>query len=140
MAYEIAIGVGIFSFLLLLFTSQLEKEHTFLKLITVFFAVGILVLIPKIYIEPQCYPVINSTITSHYENSTDLPPGLDRGDCSCFEETFYEYTTYCTADHTDSGVTFLKAAGWFYWCFIGYVFLYIVYEIFFKKTQRMLNR
>ena len=135
MAYEIAIGVGIFSFLLLLFTSQLEKEHTFLKLITVFFAVGILVLIPKIYIEPQCYPVINHTSVAFNYTGEEPEHALLTN-----ETLIYTYMDYCTPDHTDSGVTFLKAAGWFYWCFMGYVFLYIVYEIFFKKTERMLKR
>jgi len=121
MGYEIAIGIGIFSFLLLYFTSQLEEEHTFLKLITVFFAVGILILIPKIYIEPQCYSVV--------ANETEIG-----------NVTSYEYTSHCFSDHTESGVTFLKATTWFYWCFISYVFLFIFYSIFFKKTQRMLKR
>ena len=117
MAYEIALGIGIFSFLLFIFISNLGEEHTLLKFLTAFFAIGILILLPKVYIEDQCFPVVaNETVSGNI--------------------TEFDYTMFCETTHHSSGVTFQKTANWFFICFVTYIFMYLMYFIFFKKIGK----
>lgn len=105
------IGLGLTSFLLFFFSSQLEEKHGFLKLLTIFIVLALLILIPNAVIDGQtsCEPVVNSTTINA-------------------NTTTYTYTDHCITIDNNTNATFFKGVILFYVLFILYVILYLGYE------------
>lgn len=109
----LVIGTGIVSFFLLIFSHTLDESHYLLKLLSLFFALGILIMIPKAALDSRqlCESVINTTMTN---TSTNV--------------TAYTYTTYChTTSLEDSSTSFYKSVVWFYRIFMAYVIVALGY-------------
>lgn len=107
------VGAGIVSFLMLYFGFNLEGEkHYLLRLITVFFALGLLLVIPSLLVEST-----SNVCDSVVHNSTLVGDTIT-----------YEYTSYCYEVTLGSPSTFLKATLWFYRVFILYIILYLGYN------------
>lgn len=105
------IGLGLASFLLFFFSSQLEEKHGLLKLLSLFFVLSLLILIPKALIDNQttCYSEINTSTTVG-------------------NTTTYTYLDYCVTDTNNTDTTFYTAILWFYRLFMAYVILYLGWE------------
>lgn len=58
---ELIIGIGIVVFLFMFLATKLEKEHFIMKLLLIFMAVSILILIPKATLDQKCENVVNQT-------------------------------------------------------------------------------
>lgn len=105
------IGIGLASFLLFFFSSQLEDKHGLLKLLSLFFVLAFLILIPKTLIDNQeaCEAVVNTTTVNG-------------------SVTTYTYSDYCVTDNNTTDTTFYKAVLWFYRLFMAYVIIYLGWE------------
>lgn len=107
------IGLGLASFMLFFFSSQLEEKHGLLKLLSLFFVLALVILIPKTLIDNQtsCYSEINTTTFNASTNTTT-----------------YTYLDYCVTDTNNTDTTFYTAVLWFYRLFMAYVFIYLGWE------------
>lgn len=117
MGLELIIGIGICAFLLLYFAFQWDKkEHYLLQLLTAFFFIFILLLIPKAAIDEKdtCQIVVaNETIMGN--------------------TTSYDYTNYCIENVRTTSATFYKAIMWFIRVFLVYLFMYFNYVAWLKS-------
>lgn len=114
----LVVGVGIVSFLLAYFTIHLDKEHFLLKLLTAFFFLTLLVLIPKGLIDENDYCDVVVSNTTYY-NATNT--------------TTYEYERFCDTNTKKTASIFHAAVVWFNRLFATYVFLYLIYVIFLQR-------
>jgi len=112
------IGLGLASFMLFFFSSQLEEKHGLLKLLSLFFVLALVILIPKTLID-------NQTICSAEVNTTTVVGNT----------TTYTYTDYCVTDANATDTTFYTAVLWFYRLFMAYVFIYLGWE----SLQALMN-
>lgn len=112
------IGLGLASFMLFFFSSQLEDKHGLLKLLSLFFTLAMLILIPATLLNAQtvCETVVNTTTVNG--NSTT-----------------YDYTNYCYENENNTNGLFYNAILWFYRLFIAYVFIYLGWE----SLQALMN-
>lgn len=108
MAGEVlVIGLGVVAFIMFYFSSTLEKEHVFLKLLTIFFGIFFILLIPKVAIDNHDYcevVKINETVSGNLTTN-----GYDR---LCYDNT-------STTDNR-----FFWLAGSYFAIFVIYCFLY----------------
>lgn len=114
------IGVGVAAFLLFFFAFQIDEEkHFLLRLLVIFFALGLLIIIPKVLIDAQhiCEVVV--------ANSTDVS----------MDVRSYEYTSYCFDRTESTPQIFLKTIMWFYRLFMAYVIFFIGYMALMKLKE-----
>jgi len=116
-------GIGIVCFLLLYFAFNLKEEHFLMQLLTLFFFVFLMFLIPKAALDynDNCGMVINQTTRSFIDanNFTDIN----------------SYTYYCEPNTKTTAVTFYKIITWFVRMFALYVLIYLIWYSF-----RWINR
>jgi len=117
------VGLGLASFLLFFFSSQLEEKHGLLKLLSLFFVLSLVILIPKALIDNQetCYSEINTSTTVG-------------------NTTTYTYLDYCVTDSNNTDATFYTAILWFYRLFMAYVILYLGWEALQALMNSFRNR
>ena len=123
MALETIIGLGLATFLLFFFISQLEEEHGILKLLGLFFVLALLLLFPKTVLDAQtvCEPVINTTSVNA-------------------NTTTYTYKDFCFTQEKDTNTTFFKAILWFYRLFVIYVLVYLGYKAILTLNKSFQDR
>ena len=117
------VGLGLASFLLFFFSSQLEEKHGLLKLLALFFVLALVILIPKALIDNQtkCFSEVNTTTTVG-------------------NTTTYTYFDYCVTDTNSTDTTFYKSILWFYRLFMAYVILYLGWEALQALMNSFKNR
>ena len=105
------IGVVAVCFFLLYFGFQLDDEHSILRLVCIFFAIGMLFIIPRLSLESAqtCTPVVTNVTQYNDTLITNT------------------YTSFCI-DNPPAGLTaFYRAVTWFYRVFLMYVTVYLIY-------------
>lgn len=121
---ELVAGVGILCFLVLFIAFNLDEEHYLLKLLCVFFFLGLMLLIPKATIDysNHCdFVQLNSTVTGN--------------------TTAYSYDYLCTNSTTTTPQTFYQSTTWILRIFLLYFAAYIIYFVFQKvQDRRFLSR
>jgi|TARA_Y100000296_G_C4955342_1_gene148252 hypothetical protein len=128
---ELIIGLGITSFLLLYFIFHLDEEHVLLRLLTIFFFLSILLLIPKALGDDSdfCEIVVS--------NTTDL---------NAINSTSYKYERFCSDNPKTTTSIFHKIIIWFIRIFSFYVLVYLIYRImmwlgaFDRMFQKLKNK
>lgn len=124
MSLELIIGLGIVSFCLLYLASQLDKDHTLLRLLLVFAVFSLFVLIPKAIIDSpaECaFITVNETQTTDDGNNTI---------------TAYEYEEVCSEVTTTTHHTFYNAVLWLWRLWPIYILVYFVYVIWLKTILK----
>lgn len=124
MGYELVIGAGIISFLLLYFASLIDpKNHAAFRLLLIGLAVVLFIPIGKGIIDSSsvCTSVINSTTLNAVTNVTA-----------------YTYTTHCydVTTSTTHNVVF-KVVSWLLSLFLMYVLIYFMYDIFTTRLGKI---
>lgn len=113
---ETIVAIGIVSFLFLYFSTIIEKDHVFLKLTTIFFFIGCLLLIGKATIDEKNYcDVVVSNSTINAQNITS-----------------YKYTYFCQDNNFNTSGFFYNGIVWYIRLFFTYLILYFIY-LTFKK-------
>jgi len=119
MGLELVIGLGITAFLLFYFSGLINNDkdkdsegigHGLLRLLSIFFALSLLLLVPKAAMDSQttCESVIaNETASGNL--------------------TTYEYDTRCYDREEGTSTIFLKIILWFQRLFIAYIVIYLMY-------------
>lgn len=117
------IGIGVISFFLLYFANTIDKEHYLLKLLSLFFAVGILIFIPKVALDSRttCEPVIANTTIA--DNTTS-----------------YSYTSFCFDTDETSPASFHGSVVWFYRIFMAYVIVALMYYALMSLGDAIKNK
>jgi len=117
MAIELIIGIGICAFLLLFFAFKWDKqEHVILHLLTSFFFLILLFLIPTVIISDPAdceIVVMNETILGNV--------------------TTFSYGSYCATVTSNTHTIFYKVILWFLKLFCTYIFVYLCWHFFIKK-------
>lgn len=110
------IAAGIVAFLFLYFSTIIEGEHVFLKLLTIFFFLSCILLIGKATIDEKNYcEVVVSNTTTPTANFTS-----------------YEYEYFCHQNEKNTAGIFYNGIIWYMRLFFLYLILYFIY-LTFKK-------
>lgn len=113
------IGAGIVSFIMLYFAFNLDKDHYAMRLITVFFALGILLIVPAMLVEN-----IDNVCDVVVSNSTQVGSTMT-----------YEYESFCYSVALGSPSTLFSSVMWFYRVFIAYVIGWLGYHALIKAKE-----
>lgn len=105
----IVTGIGLTSFLLFYMAFNIDKEHAFLKLLTIFAGVFVLVFIPQVTIDldKDCAVLNDGSYQCYYSNGTAV-------------------TDYGTRN---VGTNFLSSYMLYLWIFVAYVAVYYGYYV-----------
>lgn len=117
MTIPIIAGVGIAAALLLYFAFQLDKEkHVLLQVLTLFFVLYLITLIPATLIKENDYcntVVVNETVAG--------------------ATTTYGYDRVCIESTNNTPLIFHRIVTWFNRLFVIYLFMYLLYDMFIKN-------
>lgn len=117
MTLDMILGLGIVAFLLIYFAFQWNtEEHFIFQLMTSFFVLSIILLIPTIALQEKdtcSIEVLNQTVTGNI--------------------TVFNYDNVCITNSHTTFLTFYKIITWFYRLFIAYIFVYFNWALWFKK-------
>lgn len=107
---SIIVGIGIVSFMIIYFSTSIDESHRWMKLLSMFFGLALLILIPfsLLNVQTNCDVVV--------DNATLVNANL----------THYDYVSFCHTQEIDSISTFYKVTTWFYRIFIAYVVVYLM--------------
>ena len=124
MALELILGLGIVAFLFLFFAFQLNEDHFLLKLLLIFFFLGMIMLIPNASINDSCHLLeANSTTGSGLQENV----------------TFTEYKEVCSPGlATTTETNFLRLVIWFFRIFVMYFSIYLFYH--WSKSAEVVNK
>ena len=124
MALELILGLGIVAFLFLFFAFKLDEDHFLLKLLLIFFFIGIILLIPNASVNDSCQLLVaNSTTGSGLHENV----------------TFTEYKEICSPDiATTTETNFLRLVLWFFRIFVTYFSIYLFYH--WAKSAEVVNK
>lgn len=136
-ALATVVAIGLVSFLMFFFASQLEEEHGILKFLTIMFALALLIVMPAVVTNnEECsylltnessYYVYGDNYSSYHWDYTSPSPSVN--DISLFHDyTTYYYEEYCVTDESNTTNTFFKLVMWFYRLFITYIILFLGYN------------
>lgn len=121
------IGIGITSIILLYMSFKLDPQHNFLKIFTIFFAVAILFIIPRVLIDypTNCSIVVSSqNVTSKIISATVTYTNSTLG-----------YTTFCSP-FKDSATILLSSQMWLFYILMIYILFYGGYYAWNKFSKR----
>lgn len=110
---EVVYGIGITVFLVLYFSFKLQDEHWALKMLSSFFALFILLIIPQTYVnyDYTCNPTVNETVVNG-------------------NEITYDYENWCVSNDTGAATNFYTAYLWFLRIVAGYLLVYYSFVTF----------
>ena len=106
---------------------KLDEQHNILKVFTIFFALAILLIIPRVLID---YPSNCSLVVSTQNiTSTLISASVTRTNSTM------GYTTYC-GTAKDSATIFLSSQMWLFYIILVYILFYGVYYGYTKFMKR----
>lgn len=105
---------------------KLDEQHNILKIFTIFFALSILLIIPRALID---YPSNCSIVVDEQNISSNIGVHITNSTSSL------GYTTYCGSDK-DSATIFLSSQMWLFYIILVYVLFYACYYAYKKFLER----
>jgi hypothetical protein len=120
MSLELVIGISLMSFLFLYFCFQINEEHFLLKLLSIFFFLLTIILIPRAAIQDVCFnELTNQTVIDN--------------------TTFFEYDYNCYSPNPSNiNVSFTRIPIWFFRLFVTYFAIYLFY-FWVQKSQKFIQ-
>lgn len=119
-------GIGIISFIIINFSFKLEENHIILKFLSIFIALALLFIIPRVLID---YPTNCSIVINEQNISTTTIAGVTTSNSTL------GYDTYCGVEK-DSATVLLKGYMVFYLILLMYAFGYLMYYYISKYFKR----